>query len=218
MKFQCKPSSSVMRLDRSWPNVRTIPAKSRVIDLFYEPEPSIRYSNPSQKGGDVLVTPLRLRVFMGGGDYLLRWLACSFAPQLCCKKYNCLLAQLKIRTQNSDENGDGWAITASLSRPVPQLCAASVSLVLGRIDRWSGREIACSALSLTHSAQAERDNESCFFFHDASAPRFHPSTIRPWTALRSVSGRGRLGGSGRGSPKKKNNSERLHADRSLSDQ
>ncbi|GBP37939.1 hypothetical protein EVAR_84925_1 [Eumeta japonica] len=44
-----------------------------------------------------------------------------------------------------------------------RLCAAAVSLVLGRIGRRSGREIACSALSLARSAQAERDNESCFF-------------------------------------------------------
>ncbi|GBP63704.1 hypothetical protein EVAR_87681_1 [Eumeta japonica] len=56
------------------------------------------------------------------------------------------------------------------------LCAAAVSLLLGRIGPWSGREIdasqaarlgrpclsiACSALSLARSAQAERDNESC---------------------------------------------------------
>ncbi|GBP27009.1 hypothetical protein EVAR_11242_1 [Eumeta japonica] len=44
-----------------------------------------------------------------------------------------------------------------------RLCAAAVSLVLGRIGQWSGREIARSALSLARSAQAERDNESCFF-------------------------------------------------------
>ncbi|GBP76178.1 hypothetical protein EVAR_49975_1 [Eumeta japonica] len=44
-----------------------------------------------------------------------------------------------------------------------RLCAAAVSLLLlGRIGRWSGREIARSALSLERSAQAERDNESCF--------------------------------------------------------
>ncbi|GBP63224.1 hypothetical protein EVAR_89491_1 [Eumeta japonica] len=59
-----------------------------------------------------------------------------------------------------------------------KLCAAAVSLLLGRIGRWSGREIdashtkrlgrsclssACFTLSLARSAQAERDNESCFF-------------------------------------------------------
>ncbi|GBP80722.1 hypothetical protein EVAR_57193_1 [Eumeta japonica] len=43
------------------------------------------------------------------------------------------------------------------------LCAAAVSLLLGRVGRRSGREIARSALSLARSAQAERDNESCFF-------------------------------------------------------
>ncbi|GBP35218.1 hypothetical protein EVAR_18343_1 [Eumeta japonica] len=44
-----------------------------------------------------------------------------------------------------------------------RLCAAAVSLLFGRIGRWNGREIARSALSLARSAQAERDNESCFF-------------------------------------------------------
>ncbi|GBP21279.1 hypothetical protein EVAR_11674_1 [Eumeta japonica] len=43
-----------------------------------------------------------------------------------------------------------------------RLCAVAISLLLGRIGRWSGREIARSALSLARSAQAERDNESCF--------------------------------------------------------
>ncbi|GBP61127.1 hypothetical protein EVAR_46778_1 [Eumeta japonica] len=51
--------------------------------------------------------------------------------------------------------------------PSPRLCAAAVSLLLGRIGRWSGREIARSALSLARSAQAERDNESCFFMRAA---------------------------------------------------
>ncbi|GBP67423.1 Vacuolar protein sorting-associated protein 35 [Eumeta japonica] len=45
-----------------------------------------------------------------------------------------------------------------------RLCATAVFLLLGRIGRWSGREIARSALSLARSAQAERDNESCFFW------------------------------------------------------
>ncbi|GBP26264.1 hypothetical protein EVAR_16118_1 [Eumeta japonica] len=55
-----------------------------------------------------------------------------------------------------------------------RLCAAAVSLLLGPIGRWSGREIdasqaerlarsclsvACSALSLARSAQMERDNK-----------------------------------------------------------
>ncbi|GBP68649.1 hypothetical protein EVAR_47655_1 [Eumeta japonica] len=44
-----------------------------------------------------------------------------------------------------------------------RLCAAAISLLLGRIGRWSGQEIACSALSLARLAQVERDNESCFF-------------------------------------------------------
>ncbi|GBP62644.1 hypothetical protein EVAR_51890_1 [Eumeta japonica] len=52
------------------------------------------------------------------------------------------------------------------------LCAAAVSLVLGCIGRWSGREIARSTLSLAHPAQAERDNDSCFFVHAAGVYRF----------------------------------------------
>ncbi|GBP37362.1 hypothetical protein EVAR_22824_1 [Eumeta japonica] len=42
------------------------------------------------------------------------------------------------------------------------VCGRCLSLLLGRIGRWSGRDITCSALSLARSAQAERDNESCF--------------------------------------------------------
>ncbi|GBP96842.1 hypothetical protein EVAR_69719_1 [Eumeta japonica] len=41
-------------------------------------------------------------------------------------------------------------------------------LELERIGRWTGREIARSALSLARSAQAERDNESCFFVRAAA--------------------------------------------------
>ncbi|GBP20153.1 hypothetical protein EVAR_5583_1 [Eumeta japonica] len=51
------------------------------------------------------------------------------------------------------------------------LCAATASLLLRRIGRWSGREIARSALSLARSAQAERDNESCFFVCAAGVHR-----------------------------------------------
>ncbi|GBP08052.1 hypothetical protein EVAR_2866_1 [Eumeta japonica] len=43
-----------------------------------------------------------------------------------------------------------------LSDFVVRLCAAAVSLLLGRIGRWSGREIARSALSLAPSAQTLR--------------------------------------------------------------
>ncbi|GBP60841.1 hypothetical protein EVAR_35389_1 [Eumeta japonica] len=39
-----------------------------------------------------------------------------------------------------------------------KLFAAAISLLLGRIGRLSGSEIARSALSLARSAQAERDN------------------------------------------------------------
>ncbi|GBP71629.1 hypothetical protein EVAR_53112_1 [Eumeta japonica] len=53
-----------------------------------------------------------------------------------------------------------------------RLCAAAVSILLGRIGRWSGREIARSTLSLARSAQAERKNESCFFVRAASVYRF----------------------------------------------
>ncbi|GBP83649.1 hypothetical protein EVAR_57808_1 [Eumeta japonica] len=44
-----------------------------------------------------------------------------------------------------------------------KLYETAVSLLLGCIGRWSGREIARSALSLARSAQAERDNESMVF-------------------------------------------------------
>ncbi|GBP86950.1 hypothetical protein EVAR_62793_1 [Eumeta japonica] len=44
-----------------------------------------------------------------------------------------------------------------------RLCAAALSLLLRHNGRWSGRGTARSALSLARSAQAERDNESCFF-------------------------------------------------------
>ncbi|GBP06026.1 Cytochrome c oxidase assembly factor 4 homolog, mitochondrial [Eumeta japonica] len=50
-------------------------------------------------------------------------------------------------------------------------CAAAVSLLHGRVGRWSGREIARSALSLARSAQAERGNESCFFVRAAGVHR-----------------------------------------------
>ncbi len=52
------------------------------------------------------------------------------------------------------------------------LCAVAVYLSNERIGRWSGREIACSALSLARIAQAERDNESCFFVLAAGVHRF----------------------------------------------
>ncbi|GBP05624.1 hypothetical protein EVAR_3087_1 [Eumeta japonica] len=55
---------------------------------------------------------------------------------------------------------------------IPKLYAVTVSLLLGRIGRWSGREIARSAFSLARSAQAERDNESCFYVHAAGFQRF----------------------------------------------
>ncbi|GBP24829.1 hypothetical protein EVAR_14162_1 [Eumeta japonica] len=47
-----------------------------------------------------------------------------------------------------------------------RLYAAAISLLLGRIGRWCGKEIARSTLSLARSAQAERDNESCFFLRN----------------------------------------------------
>ncbi|GBP28592.1 hypothetical protein EVAR_85791_1 [Eumeta japonica] len=74
-----------------------------------------------------------------------------------------------------------------LSRRPTWLCAAAVSFLFGRIGRSSGREIdasqaerlgrsclsiACSALSLARSAQAERDNESCIFVRAAGVHRF----------------------------------------------
>ncbi|GBP68287.1 hypothetical protein EVAR_57613_1 [Eumeta japonica] len=60
---------------------------------------------------------------------------------------------------------------------VPDTCSRvgrvrPLSLFYSDIGRRSGREIARSALSLARSAQAERDNESCFFVRAASVHRF----------------------------------------------
>ncbi|GBP16194.1 hypothetical protein EVAR_9907_1 [Eumeta japonica] len=75
------------------------------------------------------------------------------------------------------------SLSATCSMVVPAGYAAAVSLLLGRIGRWSGREIGSSqaerlgqsclsiprsALSLARSAQVERDNESYFFVRAAS--------------------------------------------------
>ncbi|GBP00306.1 hypothetical protein EVAR_899_1 [Eumeta japonica] len=49
---------------------------------------------------------------------------------------------------------------------------APLSLFYSDIGRRSRREIARSALSLAHSAQSERDNESCFFVRAAGVHRF----------------------------------------------
>ncbi|GBP08398.1 hypothetical protein EVAR_77105_1 [Eumeta japonica] len=77
-----------------------------------------------------------------------------------------------------------------------RLCAAAVSLLLGRIGRWSGREIdasqgerlgrsclsiVCSELSLARSAQAEHGNESCFL-RRAAAARASGRGARPASA------------------------------------
>ncbi|GBP56788.1 hypothetical protein EVAR_91440_1 [Eumeta japonica] len=69
-----------------------------------------------------------------------------------------------------------WGVACT---QVPMLCTAAVSLLLGRICRWSGREIARSAISLARSAQAERDNESCFIM------RAH-SFVHVWIELIAV--------------------------------
>ncbi|GBP15346.1 hypothetical protein EVAR_80525_1 [Eumeta japonica] len=73
------------------------------------------------------------------------------------------------------------------SLPLGHGCVRPLSLLLGRIGRWSGintnasqaerldrscLSIAGSALSLTRAAQAERENESCFFVHAAGVHRF----------------------------------------------
>ncbi|GBP67293.1 hypothetical protein EVAR_43804_1 [Eumeta japonica] len=39
-------------------------------------------------------------------------------------------------------------------------------------ERLGRLSIACSVFSLARSAQAERDNESCFFVHEAGVHRF----------------------------------------------
>ncbi|GBP53369.1 hypothetical protein EVAR_41206_1 [Eumeta japonica] len=52
------------------------------------------------------------------------------------------------------------------------MCGRCLFLLLGHTGRWNGREIGRSALSLACSAQAERDNESCFFVRAAGVHRF----------------------------------------------
>ncbi|GBP24896.1 hypothetical protein EVAR_12560_1 [Eumeta japonica] len=60
------------------------------------------------------------------------------------------------------EAGEGW--WCELTKQFTcGLCAVAVSLLLGRIDRWSVKEVVRSALSLARLAQAERNNESYFF-------------------------------------------------------
>ncbi|GBP63565.1 hypothetical protein EVAR_61305_1 [Eumeta japonica] len=70
----------------------------------------------------------------------------------------------------------GLGLTKQFTR---RLCAAAVSLLLERFSRWSGKEIARSALSLARSALAKRDNESCFFPARAESPssRAHVSDV-----------------------------------------
>ncbi|GBP41124.1 hypothetical protein EVAR_32577_1 [Eumeta japonica] len=79
-----------------------------------------------------------------------------------------LALHLMIRKGHSVPAG-GAGDGSARARP---LCAAAVSLLLGRIGRWSGREIACQTLLLACSVQAERDNESCFFVLAAGVHRF----------------------------------------------
>ncbi|GBP11475.1 hypothetical protein EVAR_92967_1 [Eumeta japonica] len=61
----------------------------------------------------------------------------------------------------------------SLGRPCGScvVCGRCLSSTR-RISRWSGREIARSAVSLVRSAQPERDNESYFFARAAGVHRF----------------------------------------------
>ncbi|GBP33265.1 hypothetical protein EVAR_5220_1 [Eumeta japonica] len=66
-------------------------------------------------------------------------------------------------TWTSNMHKEGSMKTCGRMLLLERLCAATVSLLLGRIGLWSGREIAHSGLSLAHSAQAERDNELCFY-------------------------------------------------------
>ncbi|GBP00397.1 hypothetical protein EVAR_956_1 [Eumeta japonica] len=83
-----------------------------------------------------------------------------------------------LKNPTRGQSGDGFPNTAVANIGLTpremhvRLCAAAVSLLLGRIGQWSGREIARSALSLAHPAQAERDNESCFFVRAAGVHRF----------------------------------------------
>ncbi|GBP78457.1 hypothetical protein EVAR_52262_1 [Eumeta japonica] len=51
------------------------------------------------------------------------------------------------------------AVAFTSAQYLYRLCAAAVSFLLGRIGRWSGREVVRSAFSFVRSAQAERDKE-----------------------------------------------------------
>ncbi|GBP11337.1 hypothetical protein EVAR_92865_1 [Eumeta japonica] len=72
-----------------------------------------------------------------------------------------------------ERKGDFFSAAFKLRVKLPRAPCAGVSsrvgrvrplsLLLGRLGRWSDREIARPALSLARSAQAERDNESCYF-------------------------------------------------------
>ncbi|GBP44761.1 Unconventional myosin-Va [Eumeta japonica] len=69
-------------------------------------------------------------------------------------------------------NSDSIEYNALWLANMLRLCAVCVSLILGRIGRWSGREIARSVLSFARSVHTERDNESCFFVHVTGVHRF----------------------------------------------
>ncbi|GBP39760.1 hypothetical protein EVAR_23086_1 [Eumeta japonica] len=83
----------------------------------------------------------------------------------CATVCDCLAAMiddLRRRLARRAVPGPRRRITQNSGREID----ASQAERLGRLS------IACSALSLARSAQAERDNESCFFVHAADVHRF----------------------------------------------
>ncbi|GBP19428.1 hypothetical protein EVAR_15776_1 [Eumeta japonica] len=81
-------------------------------------------------------------------------------------------AERRGERKSRDKSGGGGRSRELTKQFTCRLCAAAVSLLLGRIGRWSGREIARSALSLARLAQTECDIESCLFVSVASVYRF----------------------------------------------
>ncbi|GBP48316.1 hypothetical protein EVAR_34809_1 [Eumeta japonica] len=75
----------------------------------------------------------------------------------------------KILSIRKSSNAHKEVLTCISTSVTRTCCVRPLTLFYSDIGRWSGREIARSALSLARSVQAERDNESWFFLR----PRVH---------------------------------------------
>ncbi|GBP70844.1 hypothetical protein EVAR_53508_1 [Eumeta japonica] len=80
-------------------------------------------------------------------------------PGILLKLHHCW-GRKRMKASEQINNGASTP-AAGATEAMRVVCGRCLSL-LGRIGRWSGREIARSALALARSAQAERDNESRF--------------------------------------------------------